>query len=357
MGHDVRRAALAGRLAELGIDALLSTHLPNVRYLTGYSGSNGQVLVGKDDAVFFTDGRYREQARHEVPDIETVIYGGSVGFAPSLADAVKSRGLDRVGFESAYLTYESFERLGSHVPTFVSCPDPVGRLRWVKEPEEITAIERAQELSDLGFAQLLPTLAVGQTEREVARRLEWAMLEAGADGLAFETIVAFGEQAAEPHHQPTDRGLQRGDIVKIDFGALAGGYHADMTRTVAFGDPGQQMREVYAVVRASQQAGVDAVHAGVIGKDVDAVARKVIEDAGYGEAFGHGLGHGVGLEIHEGPNLAATFDEAVPAGSVVTVEPGIYLPGVGGVRIEDMVEVTVEGCRVLPATGKELVIL
>ena len=239
----------------------------------------------------------------------------------------------------------------------VASDDLVGRLRWVKDADELAAIERAQALSDEALAEMLPKLAEGVTERRFARDLDATMLDAGADGLAFETIVAFGEQAAEPHHQPTDRALRRGDIVKIDFGALWKGYHADMTRTVAYGDPGLQMREVYAVVQRSQQAGCDAVRAGVIGKDVDAVARGVIDDAGYGEAFGHGLGHGVGLEIHEGPNLAATFDEAIPAGTVVTVEPGIYLPGVGGVRIEDMVAVTMDGCRVLPSTGKELVIL
>ncbi len=195
------------------------------------------------------------------------------------------------------------------------------------------------------------------TERDVALELEFAMRAAGGDGLAFDTIAAFGENAAEPHHAPTGRALARGDVVKLDFGALADGYHSDMTRTVAFGDPGPRIREIYAIVQEAQQAGIDAVRAGVVGRDADAVARKVIADAGYGEQYGHSLGHGVGLEIHEGPTLRAASEEVLPAGAVVTVEPGIYLPGVGGVRIEDMVEVTEDGCVPMPSTPKDLRVL
>jgi Xaa-Pro aminopeptidase len=181
------------------------------------------------------------------------------------------------------------------------------------------------------------------------------MMDEGADGLAFDSIVAFGENAAEPHHEPTHRMLEEGDIIKLDFGALAAGYHADMTRTVAFGSPSTELRKVHDIVRASQQAGIDAVRAGVTGADVDAVSRQVIEDAGYGDAFVHSLGHGVGLEIHEAPSLGRKQDEPLPAGAVVTVEPGIYLPGVGGVRIEDMVEVNDDGCVVVGASNRDLI--
>ena len=194
------------------------------------------------------------------------------------------------------------------------------------------------------------------TELQIARQLEMLLRRDGADGLSFDPIVAFGENAAEPHHEPGHRLLEEGDVIKMDFGALSGGYHADMTRTIAFGSPAPELRKIHDVVRQAQQAGIDAVHEGVSGADVDAAARHVIEGAGYGDAFTHGLGHGVGLDIHEGPRLGREFAEhALPARSVVTVEPGIYVPGTGGVRIEDMVEVTADGCRVLGTAPRELI--
>jgi len=189
----------------------------------------------------------------------------------------------------------------------------------------------------------------------VARELEQMMRRAGADGLSFDSIVAFGESAAEPHHEPTHRVLEEGDVIKIDFGALSAGYHADMTRTVAFGAPAAQLKKIHDIVREAQQAGIDAVKAGVTGGSVDAVSRMVIENAGYGEHFTHSLGHGVGLEIHEGPSLIRDGEDLLPVGAVVTVEPGIYIPGLGGVRIEDSVEVTQDGCRVLGTSTRELI--
>jgi Xaa-Pro aminopeptidase len=197
----------------------------------------------------------------------------------------------------------------------------------------------------------------GVTERDVALELEDAMRHGGADRVGFDTIVAFGENAAEPHHGPTDRPLSRGDVVKMDFGCVVDGYHSDMTRTVSFGDPDSRLREIHEVVRRAQEAGIAAVAAGARAGDVDEAARAVIRDAGYGERFGHSLGHGVGLEVHEGPGLRAGSDDEVPAGAVVTVEPGVYVPGLGGVRIEDMVEVTTEGRRPLPRSPHELVVI
>lgn len=356
MDRGLRRERLAARLDDIGADAFLITHLPNVRYLCGYTGSNGQALIARDDARFFTDGRYTEQSRREVPDMQRLTYGGN-GFPAFLEEACLRLGVSRVAFEATHLTYKQFQDLSERVGELIPVRDEVGRLRWVKDAEELALIEEAQAITDEAFKGILPELRDDVTEREVARELERRLEERGADGPAFDSIAAFGENAAEPHHQPTDRALRRGDIVKLDFGARYDGYHSDMTRTVAFGEPNRELRTVYEVVREAQQAGIDAVRAGARGKDVDRAARSVIEDAGYGEAFGHGLGHGVGLEIHEGPTLASTFEEELPAGAVVTVEPGVYLPGIGGVRIEDMVEVTADGCRVLPATQKELVIL
>ncbi|HET7869297.1 MAG TPA: M24 family metallopeptidase, partial [Actinomycetota bacterium] len=231
----------------------------------------------------------------------------------------------------------------------------VERQRWVKEPEELAALERAQAVTDVAFDAVVGRLRDGVSERELAFELEAEMRRAGAEGLSFDSIVAFGEDAAEPHHEPTGRTLARGDVVKMDFGGLVDGYHADMTRTVAFGEPPARLRDVHELVRTAQQAGIEAVRVGATGAEVDAAARAVIEAAGLAEHFAHGLGHGVGLEIHEGPRLRRGSDDVLPAGAVVTVEPGVYLPGVGGVRIEDMVLVTGDGRRALPRASKDLV--
>lgn len=334
---------------------MLSTHLPNVRYLSGYSGSNGQMLVGANGCRFFTDGRYIEQSRREVPDVERIIY--STDWIEQLTNACRELGVKRLGFEASYVTYRSHEELAKAADTLVPLDDEVGKLRWAKDPEELALIERAQELTDAGFETILTKFEEGITERELALELDWAMLRGGAEAVAFETIAAFGEQAAEPHHSPTDRALRRGDVVKLDFGAVHEGYHSDMTRTVAFGEPPEELRKAYQVVLEAQLAGIEAVRAGVSGGEADKAARSLIEAAGYGEAFTHSLGHGVGLEIHEGPTLRSGSDEVLPEGTVVTVEPGVYLAGVGGVRIEDMVVVTATGCKPMPSSSKELIIL
>jgi Xaa-Pro aminopeptidase len=352
-----RRARLAARLNDIDIDAVLVTRLPNVRYLTGFTGSNGQLVLGADDGVFLTDGRYTEQSRHEVPDLERVTYSA---FPPAFADAVGKLGAQRIGFESAGLTYKLFRDLEDSSPEgveLVPTEGEVERLRWIKEPEEIEMVARAQAITDDCFDRITAKLSEGMTEREVALEMELTMRQGGADGLAFDSIVAFGENAAEPHHHPTDRALQQGDVIKLDFGALYRGYHADMTRTVAFGEPSEELRAIHALVKAAQQAGIDAVRAGVAGGEPDAAARKVIADAGRGDAFTHSLGHGVGLEIHEGPTLRSKGDDELPVGAIVTVEPGVYLPGLGGVRIEDMVEVTADGCRPMPRSTRDLVVL
>jgi len=350
-----RRARLAARLSDLEIDAFLVNRLPNVRYLTGFTGSNGQLLLAAESATFLTDSRYTEQSRHEAPDVERVTYQA---FPAAFAEACTALGAKRVGFESGGVTYRLYRELGEAdgfelVPT----DGEVERIRWAKEPEERERIGQAQAVTDDCFERIVAKLAEGMTEREVALEMELTMRQNGADALAFDSIVAFGENAAEPHHHPTDRPLQQGDVVKLDFGALYRGYHSDMTRTIALGEPSSELREVHALVKAAQQAGIDAVRAGVTGAEADAAARKVIEEAGRGEAFGHSLGHGVGLEIHEGPTLRAKSEDELPAGAVVTVEPGVYLPGVGGVRIEDMVEVTEDGCRPMPTSTGDLVVL
>jgi Xaa-Pro aminopeptidase len=352
----LRRDRVVARLHELELDALLVTRLPNVRYLSGYTGSNGQIVVGRERSVFFTDGRYIAQSAREVSDLRREIYAND--FLAKLVDVCRELGVRRVGFEAAGVTYKLYRELDALEGLEISPVDgQIERLRWVKEPEELALIERAQEITDSAFEEILPKLEEGVSEREIALDLDWSMLRGGAEDVAFESIVAFGESAAEPHHSPGKRRLAHGELVKLDFGALFEGYHSDMTRTVSFGEPSEELRGLYDLVRRSQQAGVDAVRSGIEGRDADRASRGVIEEAGYGERFSHGLGHGVGLEIHEGPTLRSNSDEVLPVGAVVTVEPGVYLPGQAGVRIEDMVEVTEGGCRVIPRSTKELVVL
>jgi Xaa-Pro aminopeptidase len=351
----MRTDRLAGRMEALEVDAVVVTRLPNVRYLTGFTGSNGQALIGTDGGVFFTDGRYTEQSRREVPGLERVTY--SQNLAEVLRDACAARGVRRLGFEDGAMTVRTLRTLEGTLDGVDLSPvgEEVDRLRWVKDAEELALLQSAQDATDQAFEDILEKLAVGQSERQVAQELEHAMRRAGADGLSFDTIVAFGENSAEPHHEPGHRSLEEGDVVKMDFGAMWGGYHADMTRTVAFGEIGAELKRIYEVVREAQTAGVEAVRAGVAGGEVDAASRAVVEEAGYGERFSHGLGHGVGLEVHEGPGLRRAGTDELPVGSVVTVEPGVYVPSLGGVRIEDMVEVRADGCRVMAGSTKELI--
>jgi Xaa-Pro aminopeptidase len=353
--HLSRRRRFTERFDGLDVDAALVTHRVNVRYLTGFTGSNGQLLATREGGVFFTDSRYDEQSRREVPDLRRVIYARKL--APALDEAVRVEGATRVGFEATGLSYRSWRELDDLGWDLVPLGEEVERLRWAKDPEELALIERAQEITDGAFERVIGKLAGGVTERQVAFELDAAMRELGAERVGFDTIVAFGENAAEPHHGPSDRPLGRGDVVKMDFGCVVEGYHSDMTRTVAFGEPPPELLEVHDLVRRAQLAGIEAVRAGTTGGDADEAARRVVRDAGRGERFGHSLGHGVGLEIHEGPGLRQGSEDVLPEGSVVTVEPGVYLPGLGGVRIEDMVLVEADGGRPLPRTARDLLVL
>jgi Xaa-Pro aminopeptidase len=351
--HELRRRAVAARLDDLGVGAMLVTRLVNVRYLTGFTGSNGQLLVTPAGATFLTDGRYTEQARHELPDVEAVTYARSVRTA--LPDLLGGAG--RLAFEAHDVTVAAHDDLGAALDgvELVPATGVVERARRVKDAEELDLLRRAQAATDAAFDDVLDLIAGGISERQLARLLEERLLDGGADDVAFEPIVAFGELAAEPHHVPGHRVLEEGDVVKLDFGGRVGGYHADMTRTVAFGSAPTELRKIHDVVRQAQEAGFDAVRAGATGAAVDAAARDVIAGAGYADGFVHGLGHGVGLEIHEEPWLGKGYEDPLPAGAVVTVEPGIYVPGLGGVRIEDMVEVTDDGGRVIGTSTRELI--
>lgn len=346
---------MTARLEELRADAFLASHLPNVRYLTGFSGSNGQVLLTPEAGLLLTDGRYAEQSRREVPDLERRVYTGE--FAPALALACRDLGVNALAFEARAVSYAGWQELSAAGLDLVPSTEVVERLRWVKDDRERKLLEAAQAIADATFEWVLGRLEEGIAERQLALSIEVEMRRRGADGIAFDSIVAFGEGSAEPHHAPTEKGLSRGDVVKLDFGCVVAGYHSDMTRTLSFGEPPGEMREAYRAVQSAQQAGADACRAGMTGGELDLVVRSVIEEAGLGEHFRHGLGHGVGLEIHEGPSLRAGSRDVLPEGAVVTIEPGVYLEGVGGVRIEDMVEVGVGGCRIVPRVPKDLIVL
>jgi Xaa-Pro aminopeptidase len=340
--HSQRRDNLKAQLAGGGLDAMLVTDLVNVRYLSGFSGSNGAFLVFADDrgAVLATDGRYRTQAAEQAPDVEIVIER-AVG--RHLAGRAADEGVGKLGFESNVVTVDGFDALTGEVEEhkgateLVRAAGTVEALREVKDAGEVALLRLACEAADAALAELVARggLRAGRTEREVSRELESLMLDHGADAISFETIVAAGPNSAIPHHRPTDAVLADGDFVKIDFGALVAGYHSDMTRTFVLGKAAEWQLEIYQLVAEAQRAGREALKPGAGLRDVDAAARQRIADAGYGEQFGHGLGHGVGLQIHEAPGIGATSTGTLLAGSVVTVEPGVYLPGRGGVRIED----------------------
>ncbi len=355
MDHLMRRNKLTARCADLDVDALLITNLANVRYLTGFTGSSAMALVSPEGSVFFTDGRYGEQSRNEVPDLTRV--ASMENLSGAVLDHVRRLRVGRLGFERHAVTVAQWERWRETFDgvELTGVGEEVERLRWAKDAEELAILRRAQDATDGAFEDILDLLLVGITERQAAAQLELALSRHGADALSFEPIVAFGEHAAEPHHHPCHRALAEGDVIKMDFGALVDGYHTDMTRTVAFGEPATELRKVHDVVAAAQQAGIDALRPGVVAGDVDRAARSVIDDAGYGDRFTHGLGHGVGLEIHEGPSLRRDGGDVLPVGAVVTVEPGVYLPGMGGVRIEDAIEVREDGPNVLGTSTRELI--
>jgi Xaa-Pro aminopeptidase len=350
-------------LTKADADALLVTDLLNIRYLTGFTGSNAALLLhaGGDDATLFcTDGRYTTQSATEVPDLDRVLDRASAAALAGHA-AGDPETYRRTGFESQHVSVEEHETLKARFEavTLVRTPGLVEQLRLVKDDVEIDALRRACAAADRALAGLVAAggLRPGRTELEVARDLENRMLEHGSDGPSFDSIVATGANSAIPHHRPTPATLATGDFVKLDFGATVDGYHSDMTRTFVLGEPAGWQREIYDLVRAAQSAGSAAVRPGAEVSEVDSAARSVIIGAGRGSEFAHGLGHGVGLQIHEAPSLAATGVGTLAAGMAVTVEPGVYLAGRGGVRIEDTLVVRNGEPELLTQSTKDLVVV
>jgi Xaa-Pro aminopeptidase len=353
-----RAEALSAKVADRELDALLVSEPHNLRWLTGFTGTNGLAVVGPDVRVFVTDFRYVEQAEEEV-DGAFDRRRGERDLLEDVRAALPERRPLRLGFDDAHTSVRTHGRLGEALGDeveLVAAGGLVEDLRAVKDADELALVRAAAEIADAALRETLEAGLVGRTERAVARALEDAMRNRGAEP-SFPSIVAAGAHGALPHAEPRDVEIPADTLVVIDFGAMLSGYCSDCTRTIATGAVNGEAGEVYALVLEAQRAGLGAVRPGPAGKEVDAVARSLIDDAGHGDEFGHGLGHGVGLEVHEAPTLSKRGEQHLAAGNVVTVEPGVYLPGQFGVRIEDLVIVTDDGPEVLSSFEKELTVV
>ena len=358
--------AIAAALEAENLDAVLLTGEANRFYASGFftPGADATALVTRKNAVFLTDARYTEAAARHLDGVELREVRPGKGLMDQLRELVFLKGIRRLGFEDAVMSVQSFRRLekalseeGRPTCALVPASEPVLKLRQTKDPDELAAMEAAQGIAERALEDILKEVRPGVTEREIAARLQYLMLHYGASDMSFEPIVVSGPNGSLPHGVPSGKEIQAGEFVTMDFGCIYGGYCSDMTRTVAVGAVTEEMERVYNTVLAAQEAGIAAAKAGVSGKAVDAAARTVIIEAGYGEYFTHSFGHGVGVEIHEAPNAASSGEAPLPNGAVISAEPGIYIPGKLGVRIEDVILITPEGCRNLTKAPKGLTVL
>lgn len=348
---------IAAKLDEYGIDAMLVSSEPGEYYAVGFKGE-GYVVVARSECRYFTDSRYIEAAEKQVTGTSITMTDRTKNYRVLIQKAIDDLGIQKLGFEDGYMTVAQHRQLSdAFTCELVPAQGLLSGLRAAKDQEEIALMTQAQRITERALDEILKFLKPGVTEKEVAARLTYDMLRFGAERMSFDPIVASGPNGSLPHAIPSDRVIQSGEFVTMDFGCVYGGYCSDMTRTVAVGEPTEEMRKVYNIVLEAQLAGIAAERAGVTGKSVDAAARKVIEDAGYGQYFGHSFGHSVGLEIHEAPNASVASEEILPAGAAVSAEPGVYLPGKFGVRIEDVTVFTADGCINLTKAPKELIIL
>lgn len=351
-----RQRKIRERLHPEHLDALLVTSMPNIRYLTGFTGSAAQLLITESETLFITDSRYLVQAEQQVAGRVVKV---EESYLKTVGETISQARLKRVGFESAHVTHQQLGDLLKQVTgalLFVPTTEWVESLRVVKEPEEIEAIRRAVRVTSDVFEEWIEEIKPGVRERDLALELEYRLRQRGAEKMSFDTIIASGERSALPHGVASDKPIDRGFVV-CDFGIVLDGYCSDITRTVYVGNPDSQAREIYDTVLSAQLNCEQHMRSGMESRAIDALTRDVITARGYGEQYGHSTGHGVGLEVHEAPRLSKTANGVVPAGAVVTVEPGVYVPAWGGVRIEDVVVVSETGGEVLTPTPKELIVL
>jgi len=348
-----RRSRLIPFFESTKADALLVTNLKNIRYLCGFSGSEGALLLTPEKGWFLCDSRYTTQAEHEVQDIEIIRFSAKY---EELCSLITEEKYSRVACEGDNLVVADFIQLSKRLTncSLVALEDSLSVVRSWKNQSEIKKLQDVASLSSQALKSTLPLLKPGITEKTFARELEFEMRRNGADGIAFDFIVASGERGSMPHGVASDKKIQTGELVTIDFGALKDGYNSDETITVAVGQPEVELLNVYRIVKDAHDKAMDAVKPGIACREIDAVAREYIKENGYGDFFGHGLGHGVGLDIHEKPVVSPRSTAIIEEGMVFTIEPGIYLPGKGGVRIEDTVVVTENGCEAITKTPKEL---
>ena len=346
-------------LPERGLDALLVLSEANRFYLTDFHSTAGVALVTGEGSWFFTDSRYIEAARRSIDGLvveeNTLVHPA----LKTVEQILSQRGLRRVGIEDAALSLAEYRKLQDTLKGCELLPasDLLQQLRAAKDEEEIRRMVSAQRIAERALEEALEMIRPGRTEREIAAFLQYRMLLGGAERMSFEPIVVSGPNSSMPHGVPTDRPVGEGDFITMDFGCVREGYCSDMTRTVAVGFATEEMERVYRTVLAAQQAGIDAARAGIPGAEVHEAAARVIRDAGYGDYFGHGFGHSLGVEIHEAPNASPSCREPLPAGAVISAEPGIYLPGAFGVRIEDVLVIREGGCQDITRAPKELLIL
>jgi len=364
MNRKARVEKLRRMLNEQGLDGILITQPRNSLYLSGFGPSvqpdeiAGALLITEDDSILMTSFIYLEQAEREAPAFRLFkVERGDEGMVKALSGLLEEMGAKRVGFEAEHLTFARYQKWASIAAELVATSGLVEEIRAIKDQEEIEAIRRAVALADETSAYLREYIRPGLTEREVAWEAEVYMRQRGAEKIAFDLIVAGGPNGALPHATTTERALREGEPIVIDIGARVESYHSDLTRTIYLGEPDARFQEVYTLVRRAQESALGGIRAGMKGKEADGLARQVIEEAGYGEYFGHGLGHGVGLAVHEKPRVTQTSEEELQPGMTLTVEPGIYIPGWGGVRIEDLVVIGEEGVEVLSKASKEPTLL
>ena len=354
-----RLTALQSLLTHNHLDALLLTSPTNRLYASGFVSSAGMILVTKDGGWLFTDARYIEAARAQVTGFSVALANREHTYKKQVGALLAAHNVGTLGFEQSVMTVSQYRELTEAWPDteFVPAQAALAALRMVKSDGELALLREAQRVAETAYKALLPKIRPGLTEKQVCAELIHQMYLAGADGLSFEPIVASGPNAALPHAQPGDRSLRAGDFLLLDFGVIYKSYCSDTSRTVALGHATEEMRRVYGVVLRAQQAGIAAARAGVTGADIHKAAQDVIADAGYGDNFGHGFGHGIGLEVHEPGSASPSETEPLPVGAVLSAEPGIYLPGRFGVRIEDVIALTETGCENLTLLDKELLVL
>ncbi|MBO0483111.1 M24 family metallopeptidase [Candidatus Enterococcus courvalinii] len=352
----VRVEKLRKKMQAENLDSFLVTSPYNLRYLTNFTGTTGLAVITLDKAFFITDFRYTEQAASQAQGFEIIKNVGPI--FDEVADLVKRENLNALAFEETTVSFLEYSVLEEIINAeLIPISGMIEELREVKDEEEISIIEKACSIADMAYEHILKMIRPGMTEIEVANQVDFYMRSLGATSVSFDTIVASGLRSAMPHGVASDKVIEQGDLITLDFGCYYQGYVSDMTRTFAIGDPGEKLKEIYQIVLDAQLAVLDAAKPGLTGIQLDAVARDYITKHGYGEAFGHSTGHGIGLEIHEGPNVSSRAEKQFVPGNVITDEPGIYLPGIGGVRIEDDLLITKEGNRVLTHSPKELIIL